>query len=328
MDNSENDPSPRPRRRKRSKTKYLLLLIVVLLVAAFAFLSRNDPRFSLERLVGQASRQTASPTSQPPSADTATTITIPRQAPPAKDNAATAETPDTAGEDQQKPAATAADDDSWLTGEQLCSRECTKIEAFYAHLDQQPYIKAFKLPQPSKEYFSSLLRKLAAQPPVVSRETDDLFTILKNTAHFFRVIGKDNILLIKGILDQEKDTYEDIVASLFRLTSQPECLKSRLGLQIPESVYYDYSGFFLNTMGGRLYLFRRDSKSRMIVNYYAILLIDRANQNGTNSHGIDLRPAVSSLISEIESGGGQLKLRETYLDQLYALKEKYPEPAQ
>jgi len=328
MDNSENDPSPRPRRRKRSKAKYILLLIVVLLVAAFAFLNRNDPRFSLERLVGQASRQTTSPTSQPPSADTATTVTIPSQAPPTEDNAATAETPDAAGEDQRKPAADTADDDSGLTGEQLCSRECTKIEAFYAHLDQQPYIKAFKLPQPSKEYFSSLLKKLAAQPPVVSRETDDLFTILKNTAHFFRVIGRDNILLIKGILDQEKDSYEDIVASLFRLTGQPECLKSRLGLQIPESVYYDYSGFFLNTMGGRLYLFRRDSKSRMIVNYYAILLIDRANQNGTNSHGIDLRPAVSSLISEIESGGGQLKLRETYLDQLYALKEKYPEPAQ
>jgi hypothetical protein len=81
-------------------------------------------------------------------------------------------------------------------------------------------------------------------------------------------------------------------------------------------------------MGGRLYLFRRDSKSRMIVNYYAILLVDRANQNGTNSHGIDLKQAISSLISEIESGGGHLKLRETYLDQLYALKEKYPDPAQ
>jgi len=66
----------------------------------------------------------------------------------------------------------------------------------------------------------------------------------------------------------------------------------------------------------------------MIVNYYAILIVDRANQNGTNSHGIDLGPAITSLISEIENGGSQLKLRETYLDQLYALKEKYPEPVQ
>ncbi|MBB5346551.1 hypothetical protein JWG42_01975 [Desulfoprunum benzoelyticum] len=333
MDYSENDPAPRPRRRKRSPWKFflLLLLILALLVGAFAFVTRNDPRFSLNRLIDRSDRHTASPTVQPPSADTAKTVVMPGQTPPAQDEPATAE-PGTAPGEDNKPAVAEADDgageDSGLTEEELCSRESAKLEAFYTHLDQQPYIKSFKLTQPSREHFSGLFRKLAAQPPIVSRETDDLYTILKNTAHFFRVIGKDNILLIKGILDQEKESYEDIVASLYRLTGHPDCLQSRLGLQIPESVYYDYSGFFLNTMGGRLYLFRRDSKSRMIVNYYAILVVDRANQNGTNSHGIDIRPAISSLISDIESGGAQLKLRETYLDQLYALKEKYPEPVQ
>ncbi|HSO08477.1 MAG TPA: hypothetical protein VLR45_00650 [Desulfoprunum sp.] len=334
MDYSENDPALRPRRRKRTPVRFLLLLLLVIafMAGAFAFVTRNDPRFSLDRLIGWTDKHSSSPTVQPPSADTAKTVVVPGQEPPAQDKPLAAETSAASGEDNQEVEAAGADDgagdDSLLTGEEMCSRESTKLEDFYTHLDQQPYIKSFKLPQPSRDHFAGLFQKLAAQPPIVSRETDDLYTILKNTAHLFRVIGKNNILLIKGILDQEKESYEDIVASLFRLTSQPDCLKNRLGLQIPESVYYDYSGFFLNTMGGRLYLFRRDSKSRMIVNYYAILVVDRANQNGTNSHGIDLRPAITSLISEIESGGSQLKLRETYLDQLYALKEKYPEPVQ
>ena len=76
-------------------------------------------------------------------------------------------------------------------------------------------------------------------------------------------------------------------------------------------------------MGGRLYLFRRDSLSRMVVTYYAILLVDRTNIQNNNRHGIALRPAVNMLISEMEAGGSSLKGSEIYLDKLYNLKEKY-----
>ncbi|KAB2891666.1 MAG: hypothetical protein F9K32_03220 [Desulfobulbaceae bacterium] len=216
-------------------------------------------------------------------------------------------------------------EDRIYTREEICAEDPAKIEAFYARLDGQDYIKSLKLQRSSREQINEIFQKLAATPPVVTRETDDLLTILKNTAHFFRVIGKDNIILAKSIIEQEQEEYEDIVAALYRLSSQPDCLKDRLGLAIPESVYYDYSCFFLTTMGGRLYLFRRDFKSRMLVNYYSILMVDRANQLGTNSHGVDIRPAIGSLIEEMENSGDQLKRRESYLDQLYALKEKYPE---
>lgn len=210
-----------------------------------------------------------------------------------------------------------------------CETECTKIEAFYTHLDEQDYIQAFKLPQPSQEYFTNLIIKLAQNPPVVTRETDDLFTILKNTAHFYRVIGQNNIQIIKGILDREKDSFEDILAGFYKISDNPECLKDRMGLDISDQVLYNYAGFFLNTIGGRLYLFRRDSLSRLAVSYYSIQLIDRANRNGTNSDGIDIRPAIAALIDELENTGNQLRLKEHYLDELYVLKEKYPlEPAQ
>ncbi|MFT5698092.1 MAG: hypothetical protein ACI8ZB_000946 [Desulforhopalus sp.] len=199
----------------------------------------------------------------------------------------------------------------------------TKLNNFYSHLDTQQYMQDFKLSESSKDHFSKLIQNLIDNPPVVTRETDDLFTLLKNTAHFFRVIGKSNILILKGILDREKASFESILQAFYTLTNKPEYLKDAYSISLDTDALYDYAGFFLNTMGGRLYLFRRDSNSRMAVSYYAILIIDRANDSGDSRHGIDIRPAVDSLIEEIENGGNNLQLRDTYLDTLYDLKEKY-----
>jgi hypothetical protein len=197
------------------------------------------------------------------------------------------------------------------------------LNAFYTHLDQQPYMQDFQLKEPSKNHFSKLLQVLINNPPSITRETDDYFTLLKNTAHFFRVLGKDNILILKGILDREKDSFERILKTFYALTDHPELLKTQFSLSIPPDNLYDYAGFFLNTIGGRLYLFRRDSTSRMTVSYYAVMIIDKANRQGNSRLGIDLRPAIDLLIEEIENTGTKLKLKEEYLDTLYDLKENY-----
>jgi len=197
------------------------------------------------------------------------------------------------------------------------------LNAFYSHLDQQPYMQNFHLKEPSKNHFSKLLQILIDNPPAITRETDDYFTLLKNTAHFFRVLGKDNILILKGILDREKDSFERILKTFYALTDHPEYLKNEFSLSIPPDNLYDYAGFFLNTIGGRLYLFRRDSASRMTISYYAVMIIDKANRQGNSRLGIDLRPAIDLLIEEIENAGTNLKLKEEYLDTLYDLKENY-----
>lgn len=198
-----------------------------------------------------------------------------------------------------------------------------ELNAFYAHLDQQSYMHDFQLKEPSKKHFSKLLQVLIDNPPAITRETDDYFTLLKNTAHFFRVLGKDNIFILKGILDREKDSFERIIKTFYLLTDHPDSLKSEFSLTIPEENLYDYAGFFLNTIGGRLYLFRRDSASRMTISFYAVLVIDRANRKGNSRLGIDLRPSIDSLIEEIENAGKNLKLKDEYLDTLYDLKENY-----
>ena len=69
-------------------------------------------------------------------------------------------------------------------------------------------------------------------------------------------------------------------------------------------------------------MFRRDSRSRLLVNYYSVLIVENANEKGMNRHGIDISMIIPQLINEIESSN-QLIYKENYLDQLYTLLEKY-----
>lgn len=198
-----------------------------------------------------------------------------------------------------------------------------EINSFYTHLDQQSYIEDLALTEPSQVYFSELLQKITDNPPIIHGETDDLFTLLQNTAHFFRIIGKDNIDIIKRVLEQEKNSFEHVLKSFYGLTYQPDYLKEKYKISITPAALTDYAAFFLNTIGGRLYLYRLDPASRMVVTYYAIITIDRANHEGRGGHGIDISPFIFSLTEEIENGGGNLKMKEEYLDVLYDLQEKY-----
>ena len=214
-------------------------------------------------------------------------------------------------EEQQEP-----------TPQQQCDLLIKKLTVFFTHLDNEPYIKEFRLNQPSLQYFSALTTKLLANPPVVARESDDLYTILTNMAHFFRIIGRRNILLMKGILDRERDKIEDVAAELYEATIVNQCSGEMFPMYAPLDKVYEYAGFFLNTMGGRSYLFRRDSRSRLLVNYYALLIIDRANDENMNRYGLDIRDIIPGLIREIEATN-QLIYKEDYIDNLYELQEKY-----
>ena len=198
-----------------------------------------------------------------------------------------------------------------------------QMNVFYSHLDQQPYMHNLGLNEPSKVYFSKLLQKLADHPPTVIRETDNLYTLLQNTAHFFRILGKKNIIILKKIMATESSSLEQTAQAFYKLTAHPEYLKKEYALVLRPQVMSDYAVFFLNTMGGRLYLFRRNSTTRMVVTFYAIMTLDRANIAGNSGYGFDLRPAILALIEEMENGGRRLQLKEQYLDALYDLQEKY-----
>ncbi len=204
-----------------------------------------------------------------------------------------------------------------------CSESTSIIQRFYNHLDAQEYMKVYGLNVSSEEHFTHLIQKLLDNPPVVSGETNDLFTILQNTAHFYRIIGKNNILVLKGILDREKDQFENVLNHYYSVFQTPSCPSNSFNLRVTETSLYDYAGFFLNTMGGRLYLFRRDSMSRIVVSYYAILLVDQANKEARNKYGIEIKTAIDQVLAELEASSKHFKLEQVYLDNLYSLKEQY-----
>ncbi|MFT5728590.1 MAG: hypothetical protein ACI8PB_002744 [Desulforhopalus sp.] len=345
INNNEETSPPRSRTKKGSNSVlYLFIVTIIALIGGFYFYQKNIDTFhqldaseygapitqndtsgalskneTLETSINQTSSQLENKTSTSTQPGVSPTENFsPSNVLPTSENNSTqlqlhSEDPQTTEIILTKESAESADYNSLIK----------ELDNFYTHLDAQQYMQNFTLEESSKNHFSKLIQKLIDNPPIVARETDDLFTLLKNTAHFFRVIGKDNILILKGILDREKNSFETILQSFYQLTYKPEYLQKAYSISLDTDALYDYAGFFLNTMGGRLYLFRRDSNSRMAVSFYAILIIDRANNSGNSRHGIDIRPAVDSLIEEIENGGKNLQLRDSYLDTLYDLKEKY-----
>lgn len=196
------------------------------------------------------------------------------------------------------------------------------VDAFYQHLDTQEYIKSRHLNGGSKTYFTNLLEKVLNTPPIVTRETDDLLTVLKNSTHFFRLLGKNDILLARDILKQENDKLEELMAAYSVLLTTP-ATAGTVTPTLPNGALDDYAAYFLNTMGGKLYLSRRSPEVRMLVNFYALQTIAQANESGNNRHGIQIQPALDLLIAEFASGGNLLRHKESYLDKLYAMKEKY-----
>lgn len=219
------------------------------------------------------------------------------------------------------------------TGEQLiapapapedaCTELSRRIKEFFAQLDQRDYIKQRKLPASSHDYFAGLIDRLLADPPMVAGETASLLAILNNTAHFYQVLRKDDVLLIKDILLREGGSLESTMELFYRWSlAAPDCPEQSIKIKLPLAGLYEYAGFFLNTLGGRSYLFRRESRVRLLVKYYSILILDQANDQTLNRHGLDIRPSLNSLREEMKTAA-TLGDREDYLAVLAELQEKY-----
>ena len=85
---------------------------------------------------------------------------------------------------------------------------------------------------------------------------------------------------------------------------------------------YEYAVFFLNSLAGKSYLLRRESKVRILTVYYCILILDQANQKVINRYGLDIRPLIDAAAYDIRSQRG-LVAQKQYLDTLLQLRVKY-----
>ena len=194
-----------------------------------------------------------------------------------------------------------------------------EVIRFFRYLDHKDYIKTYELKEGTYKHFLKLIGKLSANPPVISGETRDIYTLTHNIAHFYGVVGKKDVLLIRDILSNERKITEPTMKLFYEwITKGIENKKEEVETTTKD--LYEYAGFFLNTLGGKAYLSRRDSRTRTLVTYYSLLILDKANRERLNRHGIDIRPPLTLLIDNIRNQKN-LKCKREYLKRLKVIRE-------
>jgi hypothetical protein len=197
-----------------------------------------------------------------------------------------------------------------------------QVAAFFAYLDQKGYVERNNLTGSTYNQYELSVSELSAKPPIVSGETQNLYNLFYNMAHFYRVLGKERVHLVKDILKNEPEIIESAMKTFYLWYTFEDVSEKAIKGRPSLKTMYDYACFFLNTLGGRSYLLRRDSKIRILTIHYCILILDKANDRKLNSNGIDIRPHIKSAYNEIASYMGLIDQRE-YLRKLEDLKTKY-----
>jgi hypothetical protein len=197
-----------------------------------------------------------------------------------------------------------------------------QIKAFFSYMDEQEYVQSYKLKEGTYRQYQITIGKLSSKLPIVTGEMSSLYNIVRNVAHFYRVMGKKRVLLIKQMLQNESEVIESVMRIFFLWFTMDDKGQSTVQGRPSVNNMYEYAGYILNTLGGRSYLLRRDPKVRTLTIYYCVLILDLANDEEINSRGIDIRPYLRSSLMDIENQTGLFHQKE-YLAKLKELRLKY-----
>ncbi|MFC1494748.1 hypothetical protein ACFL6W_05665 [Thermodesulfobacteriota bacterium] len=197
-----------------------------------------------------------------------------------------------------------------------------RIASFFLRLDEQGYIKQYELKGSSYGEYEALIEKLSLKTPLIVNETESLYNMFLNIAHFYRTLGKNRLTMVRDVLINEHDIIESTMRDFYLWYTYDYGGEKKIKGRPSTEVLYEYAGFFLNTIGGRNYLMRRDSKLRILTAYYSILFLDKANDLKKNPHGIDIRPHLRMLLNDVSTYTG-FKYKFEYIKQINGLKKKY-----
>jgi len=197
-----------------------------------------------------------------------------------------------------------------------------KITAFFKYLQKNSYVDADQTEKSPSDVFFKMMQALSAHPPMIVDETRDIVNLKHNQAHFFRILRKDRIKMVRNILAAENDVLEHAMADFYTYYITGDCCKNDDEPCVSLNTLYEYAGFFINTFAGKSYLFRRSSAIRCLTDYYAVLVLDRANDAGINRYGIDIRPHINLALNNIISQNN-LIFQDQYIKTLIDLNKKY-----
>ena len=197
-----------------------------------------------------------------------------------------------------------------------------KILNFFKYLDRQPYVASRNLEGGTYGVYRKAIDLLTQHKPVLTGETEDLYRLTKNMAYFYRILGKDTVHLAVDVLANEVEILEPVMNTFYTWYTFEPSAASTLSGRPSQPVQYRYAAYFLNTLAGRSYLLRRDSRIRILSTYYCILVLDRSNDGQINYLGIDIRPHIRSAYRDIQDHR-RLADRRAYLKALDQLAIKY-----
>jgi hypothetical protein len=209
-----------------------------------------------------------------------------------------------------------------IAPQEYCAKMENDIRDFFKYLDKKDYIQHLNERMDTYAEFKRLLKTVSSNLPVPAGEGIDSILMTKNIFHIFRILGKTDIRLVKEITINESETMELNLEMFHRwllLGNQcpdPDAMRPSL------DVLYQYSGFFLNTIGGRAYLSRRPMALRMLLSYYSLLTVHEADRKGNNTYGIDIFPYIAPLLTEMTIYP-ELKLKKEYIQKLNQMESYY-----
>jgi len=195
-----------------------------------------------------------------------------------------------------------------------------RVKVFFSYLDGRDYIRAYQLKGGVYQEYLAAIEALSLNPPKVSGETASLKQLRRNRSQFYRVLGKQRLQLLADILRHEPEILEPTLRVFYQWYTGPsERLKGRPTL----TTMYAYASYLVDTFGGRSYLLRRDSRTRLLLVYYCILVLDQANDQKLNPYGVDIRPLIAATARDMLDQKGFSHQKE-YIADLEWLARKYP----
>jgi hypothetical protein len=209
-----------------------------------------------------------------------------------------------------------------MTLENECQKTEKDLMSFFTYLEQKDYIRDLALEEDLFSHFQGILRTLSLDPPLPAGEGFSYDMIIQNIYHFYRILGLKDLKLIKSIADNEADSMEVNLALFYKWLMSGERCGGRDGLPPKLDTLYRYAGYLINSIGGRAYLFRRETRLRLLVHYYCILIIHEADRRKLNNFGIDITPYLEPLADEMENYQ-LLYFRREYAGKLIDLKNYY-----
>ena len=203
-----------------------------------------------------------------------------------------------------------------------CERIEQEIQDYFKYLNGKGYVRHLGEGLDTHAQFKAMIRKLSARLPVPAGEGIDSSIINDNIFLFFRVLDKNDFRLIRDTLKNEGENLEPTLDLFYRWSTLGSRCPDPEGIRPSRDVLYHYAGFFMNTIGGRSYLYRRPMASRLLCSYYSLLILQEADKQGRNFYGIDVLPFIAPLAGEIALYP-EFRFKQTYLKNLEEMEKEY-----